>query len=70
MVLGVRNKLFGGFGIVLILLIGSSVYAVSALRSAGSSAEDLYTEQYQGSVKTGLLRKSMLEMREAILSYP
>ena len=49
--LGIQTKLLAGFGIIVALLAGSTVYAVIALDSSASSTESLYNQNFTNSTR-------------------
>ncbi len=70
MKLSIRNKLFGGFGLIVVGLIVTGVVAIMQLSSVGSKADQLFSSNLQAEAQTGVLRRDILLMREAIVSYP
>ncbi len=69
MKLNIRNKLFGGFGLIVIGLIITGVVAIMQISSIGSKADQLFNTNLEAESKTGVLRRDILLMREAIVSY-
>jgi methyl-accepting chemotaxis protein len=67
--LSLGQKLYGGFGIVLALIVASGAVAVVELRSVGNDAKRMYDVDLQSNVKAADLRRDALLMRGAILSY-
>ncbi len=70
MKLNIRAKLFGAFGVLLIALITIGVVSIIQIGQVGNQADLLFTQNLKTETKTGILRRDMLLMREAILEYP
>lgn len=69
MALSVRNKLFGAFGVVVLALIVTGVFAIVQLRSVGDKATLIDDVGREGVGNVGTLRRDLLLMREQILMY-
>lgn len=70
MKLSVRAKLLGTSGVLLIALLTVGVVATLQIGQVGNQADLLFSQNLMTETKTGILRRDMLLMREAILEYP
>lgn len=70
MKLSVQAKLLGAFGVLVIALVVIGAMAIVQLGQVGDQADVLFTQNLKTETKTGIFRRDMLLMREAILEYP
>jgi methyl-accepting chemotaxis protein len=65
----ISAKLYGAFAVVVAAMIISGVVAFTQLSAVGGEADHLYQQSLVTEQRTGFLRRDMLSMRVAILSY-
>ncbi|NQW19656.1 MAG: MCP four helix bundle domain-containing protein, partial [Chloroflexi bacterium] len=70
MKLNIQTKLLASAGVLLLGLLAIAVVSTSQISQVGNQADLLYSQNLQTETKTGILRRDMLLMREAILEYP
>jgi len=68
--LSVKAKLLGTSGVLLIALVAVGAAAMLQIGQVGDQADLLFSQNLKTETKTGILRRDMLLMREAILEYP
>jgi methyl-accepting chemotaxis protein len=63
MTFSVRNKLFGGFGVIVVALVIAGVFAITQLKSVGGEADQLYSENLVQVSRAAALRQDMADLR-------
>jgi hypothetical protein len=70
MKLKIGTKLYGAFGLPIVGMLASGLFALTQLGSVGQQADKLFGENLSTETKTGIMRRDILLMREQILQYP
>ena len=67
--LGIRNKLYGGFGVVIVMLAISAVVAIISLQSVNAAADRLFEENFRAEQKSAEVEKNILLLEDKIIEY-